>query len=189
MIPAFEKCFSSKQIFKSGEEFLRYKMLWNNREILRGTLKQGKEIAKAENYFAGIVTTRKNASLCIINGNCMVYRSLLIQLDEVCALESVYANTEITDNCTAYSVQIHAALEQVIKKLCVTEEQLRNHLLITVSTQPTILGINSTNTQNCLLRNELTGLLRYRFYTLSGKWPQTTRLSNVLYVFHLNESV
>ena len=97
-------------------------------------------------------------------------------------LESIHANSDIDKNCTAYSVNIHSVLESNLQKLCVPDKQLHERLFITISTQPTILGINAANTKNCLLRNELTGLLRYRFYELTGNWPQTARLSNVLYV-------
>ena len=182
MISAFERTFSSRQIFKTEEEFLRFKLLWNNRNILQKALCQGKQIIEKEDYFAGIVTTRKNASLCVVNGNCMSILQVIIELDKVCVLESIRANTAIDKNCTAYSVNIHSALESNLQKLCIPDKQLHERLLITISTQPTILGINATNTRNCLLRNELTGLLRYRFYRLTGNWPQTARLSNVLYV-------
>lgn len=182
MISAFERTFSSRQIFKTEEEFLRFKLLWSNRSILRKALCRGKQVIKKENYYAGIVTTRKNASLCVVNGHCMWILWSIIGLAEICMLESIHANSDIDKNCTAYSVNIHSVLESNLQKLCVPDKQLHERLFITISTQPTILGINAANTKNCLLRNELTGLLRYRFYELTGNWPQTARLSNVLYV-------
>ena len=112
----------------------------------------------------------------------MLILQFIMRVGEICMLESIHTNIEIDKNCTAYSVSIHSALESNLQKLCIPDKQLHERLLITVSTQPTILGINAANTKNCLLRNELTGLLRYRFYELTGNWPQTARLSNVLYV-------